>query len=90
MGNQLGMDTTAVRQLAAELQRSAEQIEEIRGKLDSQLSGVWWQGQDADQFRDAWAGTHTAALKSVAQALTEASTQATKNATDQEATSGAL
>ncbi|GAA3228133.1 WXG100 family type VII secretion target [Oerskovia jenensis] len=90
MSNQLGMDAGAVKQLATELQRSAEQIEELRGRLDSQLAGVWWQGQDGDQFREQWAGAHTAALKTVAQALSDAGQAANRNAIDQEATSGAL
>lgn len=80
----LGMDVPAVRNLASQLSAKADEIETIMSMLSSQLSSVQWLGPDADAFRNDWQSVHRVQLTTVAQALRDASTRATNNATQQE------
>ncbi len=48
------------------------------------LDSTTWEGPDAQHFRSAWSGTHTAALNQVIQAIKDAGVKATKNATEQD------
>ena len=69
MSGMLGLNPEEVRRFAASLQQAAEQIETVRSSLDAQLSQVQWNGTDGDQFREAWTGAHTSALRTVVTAL---------------------
>jgi len=84
------MDPEAVKALSRSLEQSASEIDSIRSKLTSQLSGTQWVGQDAQQFRSDWSGTHVAALNRVIEALRQASQTASRNASAQEQTSSSL
>ncbi len=82
-----GLDSEQVRQLAAQLNNKAGEIENILTQLTSQLNGVNWIGGDAERFKGEWSGTHTAQLKQVISALHQASQTATQNAQEQETAS---
>lgn len=79
-----GLDVDQVRALSGKLNTEANTIQTVLTTLTNQLSNTQWTGPDSDQFRDAWSGTHTTALKGVITALQEASQKASTNATEQE------
>jgi uncharacterized protein YukE len=84
-----GLDVQQVRQLSAQLNQKAGEIESALGTLTSALANTQWEGPDAIAFRNDWSGSHTAALRQVISALRDASTKATQNANSQEQTSNA-
>lgn len=79
-----GLDVQQVRQLGQQLNQKAGEIESILGSLTSALNATQWEGPDATAFRNEWSGQHTSALKQVINALRDASTKATQNASAQE------
>ncbi len=86
--NFFGMEIDAVRQLATQLQRASDEIEQIMTRLTPEVTNQSiWRGPDADRFRNDWQSTHVPALRNVAQALGTASTTATTNADQQQSTS---
>ena len=84
-----GLDVEQVRGLSKQLNTQSQQVQQILTTLTSALQNVQWTGPDAEGFRNEWSTTHTAALKQVIAALEDASQKASKNASDQEATSNA-
>lgn len=84
-----GQDVQQVRQLSAQLNRGANEIQSILGSLTGALNGTQWLGPDATAFRNEWAGAHSASLKNVIQALHDAAQKAAFNATQQENASNA-
>lgn len=80
----LGMDTSAVRQLAAQMTQSASEIQQISQQLTVQLQNTQWVGPDRNQFENDWTGTHVQQLNIVMQALTDASQKANLNADQQD------
>jgi uncharacterized protein YukE len=85
----LGMDTDAIRNLAAQFDSKAGEIDQIANVLTATLNGARWEGPDATRFRGDWSGTHHPQLTAVAQALREAATAAKNNAMQQENASNA-
>lgn len=82
-----GMDPEAVKGLAAQMVKVADQIEALSGQLTKQLANTAWRGPDADAFKNDWQTTHLSQLKNVANAVRDAATRAQKNAEQQIATS---
>ena len=83
----IGMDTAAVRQLAVQMDASADAVEQAMAKLTSQLGSTDWKGNDSTKFRDEWQNQHCQQLRTVAQSLKNAATTARQNADAQETTS---
>lgn len=84
-----GLDVQQVRQLSTQLNQKASDIDSILSTLTSALNSTEWEGPDAMQFRNDWSGQHTSALRQVAQALRDAGSKASQNASAQEQTSNA-
>ncbi|QHC66063.1 WXG100 family type VII secretion target [Rathayibacter oskolensis] len=82
-----GLDVEQVRQLSSKLNQEATAIQQVLSTLTNQLGNTQWTGPDAEQFRNDWSGTHTAALNRVINALQEASQKASQNASAQESVS---
>lgn len=87
MANVWGLDVQQVRDLATNLDREADGIDQVLSKLTSILGGTQWTGPDATQFRNDWQGAHSNALRRVSQALRETAQLARSNAAQQEQTS---
>lgn len=83
----LGLDPTAVRNLASQLNNAASEIQNISGQLTSQLQNAPWTGPDREQFVNEWQSTHLNQLHTVVQALQHAAQTANRNAQDQETVS---
>lgn len=62
-----GMDTEQVREHAERLRTASGQVEDLRGRLETLVRGVSWEGPDAEDFRGRWeelaAGRLTATLE---------------------------
>lgn len=82
-----GLDVEQVRQLSSKLNQEATAIQQVLSTLTNQLGNTQWTGPDAEQFRNDWSGTHTAALNRVVNALQDASQKASQNASAQESVS---
>ena len=87
MANVWGLDVQQVRDLATNLDREADSIDQVLTKLTGMLNNTQWTGPDATQFRNDWQGSHTNALRRVSQALRDTAGIARSNATQQEQTS---
>jgi uncharacterized protein YukE len=79
-----GMDTDAVRQLAAHMNNAKDQILHLQQQLTHQLQAVNWIGPDREQFVSDWQGQHIPALQNVIQAIEQAAQRATQNASEQD------
>lgn len=89
MSNFTGMDIQAVRNLAAQLNQKAGEIDSLRQQLTGQLDSTPWIGPDRERFHSDWTGRYSTALNQVAEGLREASQRATQNANEQEQASNA-
>lgn len=79
-----GLDVQQVRQLSSQLNQKAGDIDSILSTLTNALSSTQWEGPDATKFRNDWSGQHTSSLRQVAQALRDAASKASQNASEQE------
>lgn len=79
-----GMDTDAVRQLAATMNQAKDQIQHLQQQLTTQLQNVNWIGPDREQFVSDWQGQHVPSLQNIIQSIETAAQRATQNATDQD------
>lgn len=89
MANVWGLDVQQVRDLATNLDREADSIDQILSKLTGILNNTQWTGPDATQFRNDWQGAHTTSLRKVGQALRDTAQMARANAVSQEQASQA-
>ncbi|MBE1878872.1 WXG100 family type VII secretion target [Myceligenerans pegani] len=90
VGDMLGLDIEAVRQMANVLRQQAEEVRATVQDITAQLAETDWMGPDADQFESEWTGTHAAKLNEIASALDTFAGTAEANAAEQEGTSGSL
>ena len=89
MANVWGLDVQQVRELATNLDREADSIDQILSKLTGVLNNTQWTGPDATTFRNDWQGAHSTALRKVGQALRDVAQAARTNAAAQEQVSQA-
>lgn len=80
----IGQDVEQVRQLAAQLNSKAGDIQTVISQLSSAVNSVEWRGSDAERFKSDWQGQHVPQLKQIVSALQEASQRATQNAAEQQ------
>lgn len=79
-----GQDIEQVRQLAAQLNSKAGDIQNVISQLTSAVNSVEWRGPDAERFKSDWQGQHVPQLKQIVSALQNASQQANRNASEQQ------
>ncbi|MDZ4234086.1 MAG: WXG100 family type VII secretion target [Dietzia sp.] len=79
-----GQDIDQVRQLAAQLNAMAGDIESVISQLTSAVDSVQWMGPDAERFKSEWKGQHVPQLRQVVSALQAASQNASRNASEQQ------
>jgi uncharacterized protein YukE len=85
---QLGADVEQLDALARRFDEESQKIENTVSTITSQIGATWWQGTDAERFRNDWQTTYTSQLRNVIQALQEAATRCRTQATQQRQTSG--
>lgn len=80
----LGADISQMHDLSRTMRGEADKIlssiSTIKGRLDS----TWWEGPDAQRFRSAWDGDHSARLRQVADALMQAAADVSNQAKQQQ------
>lgn len=79
-----GQDIEQVKQLAAQLNSKASDIQNVISQLTSAVNSVEWRGPDAERFKSDWQGQHVPQLKQIVSALQTASQKASKNAAEQQ------
>lgn len=79
-----GSDPTALRALARQMDAEADALSGALRSMDGRLESTWWEGPDADRFRQAWTGTHVMRVRRAVARLTDAAAQLRTQATQQE------
>ena len=66
---QLGADVEQLEVLGRRFDEEAQKIETTVSVINSQVVATWWQGPDAERFRNQWQSTDTSVLRQVVQRL---------------------
>jgi WXG100 family type VII secretion target len=84
-----GMDTTAVRGYASQLDNQAHSINGVINAINGIVSQMesTWKGHDAQQFQEWWLQQHRPALLAAENAISGLATSARNNASQQDSTS---
>ena len=89
MGKMLGADPDQLERLGAAMSELAEQVDGIRGEVNSLLARTTWVGRDGDAFRDDWRGRWGHLLVAVADAGRDGACVLRENAAQQRRASAA-
>jgi uncharacterized protein YukE len=84
----VGLDVMAIRLLSRRLEEQAAEADKAATVLSAALDSVAWTGADQRRFAEEWASIHRPAITRTAELLREASAEASRNAVEQERTSG--
>lgn len=84
MAGMVGMNIEEVRALSSQLKQASDQVRQLTSTLTSKLNSTTWVGQDQARFLGDWNSAHQANLNRVAEALSQAGTDAERNAQAQE------
>jgi len=79
----LGQIPEDVQALGADFDTKAGEVETLITAITTRLQATTWRGNDRDHFESTWSGEITNSLTQLAQALRDAGTIATSNATQQ-------
>ena len=71
----VGGEIGQLQALQATFEREALAVQELTGRLRTQLENTWWTGAAAERFRGAWGGDFEPALRRLHAALAEAGTE---------------
>ncbi len=71
----IGGEIADLQHLQANLQQQSVNVEDLMAALTADVQAVWWKGPAADRFRAAWESDYQPALRRLAQALVDASTE---------------
>ena len=85
---QLGADVEALQRLARKFNDEARSVENSIAVIEAQLEQTWWQGPDANAFRDAWSSSFRPQLFKIAKALDDAHINMLRQAQQQTEASG--
>ena len=80
---QLGADVEQLEILSRKFDEEAQKIEAAISVIGSQVQGTWWQGPDAERFRNQWETADTSTLRQVVQRLQTAATDCRNQANQQ-------
>lgn len=85
---QLGADVEQMDQLSRRFQEAGAQIRDVMQQVESQLQSTWWEGNDANRFRDEWNGSYRSQLTQISERLAEAGSTVARQASEQRQASG--
>ncbi|MBO0691800.1 MAG: WXG100 family type VII secretion target [Acidimicrobiaceae bacterium] len=74
--------------LSNSLEKCSSDVTDILTQLNADLGNTWWVGGAADRFRADWESEYQPALRSLSQALTDASTEVNRRLTALEEVGG--
>ena len=86
---QLGADVEALDQLARRFNEEAQKIQQAISTISSQIDTTWWQGPDAERFRNNWQSSFRGQLQRIGESLGQAAQQCKRQADQQRQVSGA-
>jgi Alpha/beta hydrolase len=86
---QLGADDVELEELARGIVKHAASLRSARAAIDGTVRSLWWQGGDADGFRQQWTGAHGPRLGAIADRLEDVGRELRRQAADQRAASAA-
>ncbi|MCQ3812607.1 MAG: hypothetical protein KTV68_18880 [Acidimicrobiia bacterium] len=69
--------------LGRKFDEEAQKIEATISSITSQVAATWWQGTDAERFRNQWESTDTSTLRQVIQRLQAAANDCRNQANQQ-------
>ena len=84
----MGMDPDRVEELGRLLKRRGDDIDQLVQRIESRISGVVWEGKDAQDFKGPWWGGHKNKLREIANELRGFGQSALNNASEQRQASG--
>lgn len=84
----LGADVEQLDTLSKKFDQEAEQLSQAINQIGSQVKSAWWEGKDADRFRQEWEGTYASQLRKIAESLKQVGQTVRKQAQQQRQTSG--
>jgi len=79
----LGADVEALDTLSRKFDEESGKIQQAITMIASQLSAAWWEGPDAQRFREDWESNHRQALQRLGEALTQAANHCRTQANQQ-------
>lgn len=80
---QLGADVEQLDMLSRRFDEEAQKIEATISTITSQIGSTWWQGGDAERFRNQWESADTSTLRQVVQRLQAAGNDCRNQANQQ-------
>ena len=80
---QLGADVEQLEMLGRKFDEEGQKIETTISSITSQVASTWWQGTDAERFRNQWESTDTSTLRQVIQRLQAAANDCRNQANQQ-------
>ncbi len=83
----LGLHLAQMRALVATCQREANQIRHTVQSLQRTVDATWWEGPDADQFRESWGSEYRRISLDAATDLDALCTHLVRHINSQEMTS---
>lgn len=83
-----GADVEQLEQLARKFDAESQSIKQAISTVANQMGNTWWQGPDANKFRQEWESTHRAALSRIAESLQQVARQVKQQASEQRRVSG--
>ncbi len=77
----IGGNIPELESLSTSLDQNSGYVTDILTNLNADLGNTWWVGGAADRFRTDWESEYQPALRSLSQALTDASTEVRRRLT---------
>ena len=69
MASELGLDPYEMRRAASALDAQANDIRRNSSAVTNEVNRAWWQGPDAERFKQEWLGVHHQSAARIASAL---------------------
>jgi uncharacterized protein YukE len=85
----IGADVEALRLLGTQFTSSAEELENLVGRLSGRVDAAQWRGPDSERFRSEWGQRYSGMIRNAAAALRGASESVRANAGQQASASAA-
>lgn len=75
----IGGEIDQLRSLKRTLDREAQAVQELAGRIRGEIGETWWKGPASDRFRDSWNSQFEPSLRKLQAALQEASTEVNRS-----------
>lgn len=85
----LGADVNELRSAARRLDAEADRIEHSVRRITERITATWWQGPDAESFRQDWNSSHQSRMRALCDQLRRSAMDCRRHADEQQRASGA-